>query len=60
MLITGVFANQSVIAANYTGNGLFYGEIKLFLIQLVEIVVISAFTFVDSMILFKVTDMIIA
>ena len=59
MLITGVFANQSVIATNYTGNGLFYEEIKLFLIQLVGIVVISAFTFVDSMILFKVTDMII-
>ena len=59
MLITGVSANQSVITANYTGNGLFYGEIKLFLIQLVAIVAISAFTFVDAMILLKVIDMII-
>ena len=59
MLIKGVFANQSVITANYTGNGLFYGEIKLFLIQIVAIEAISAFTFVDAMILLKITEMII-
>ena len=45
MLITGVSANQSVITANYTGNGLFYGEIKLFLIQIIGIGAISAFNF---------------
>ena len=59
MLLTGVFANQSVNAANTTGNGLFYGETKLFLIQLIAMVAVSAFAFIGAMILLKVTDMII-
>ena len=59
MLLTGVFANQNVNAANTTGNGLFYGETKLFVIQLVAMVAVSAFAFVGAMILLKVTDMII-
>ena len=59
MLLTGVFANQSVNAANTTGNGLFYGETKLFLIQVVAMVAVSAFAFIGAMILLKVTDMII-
>ena len=59
MLLTGVFANQSVNTANTTGNGLFYGETKLFMIQLVAMVAVSAFAFIGAMILLKVTDMII-
>lgn len=59
MLLTGVFATQSVNAANTTGNGLFYGETKLFLIHLVAMAAVSVFAFVGSMILLKVTDMII-
>jgi Amt family ammonium transporter len=59
MLLTGVFANQNVNAANTTGNGLFYGETKLFLIQLVAMVAVSAFAFIGALILLKVTDMII-
>ena len=59
MLLTGVFANQSVNAANTTGNGLFYGETKLFLIQLIAMVAVSAFAFIGAMILLKITDMII-
>ncbi|TKB96070.1 ammonium transporter [Pedobacter cryophilus] len=59
MLLTGVFATQSVNAANTTGNGLFYGETKLFVIHLVAMVAVSVFAFVGSMILLKVTDMII-
>jgi ammonium transporter, Amt family len=59
MLLTGVFATQSVNAANTTGNGLFYGETKLFVIHLVAMAAVSVFAFVGSMILLKVTDMII-
>lgn len=59
MLLTGVFANQSVNAANTTGNGLFYGETKLFVIHLVAMAAVSAFAFIGAMILLKVTDMII-
>ena len=59
MLLTGVFATQSVNSANTTGNGLFYGETKLFIIQLVAMVAVSAFAFIGAMILLKVTDMII-
>lgn len=59
MLLTGVFANQGVNAANTTGNGLFYGDTKLFFIQLVAMVAVSAFAFIGAMILLKATDMII-
>ncbi len=59
MLLTGVFATQNVNAANTTGNGLFYGENKLFIIHLVALVGVSIFAFVGSFILLKVTDMII-
>jgi Amt family ammonium transporter len=59
MILTGVFANQSVNAANTTGNGLFYGETKLFLLHLGALVVVSAFAFFGSLLLLKVTDTII-
>lgn len=56
MLMTGVFANQSVNAANTTGNGLYYGETKLFIIHLVALVVVSAFAFVGSYLLLLITN----
>jgi Amt family ammonium transporter len=59
MILTGVFASQSVNAGNTTGNGLFYGETKLFIIHLVALVGVSVFAFVGSFILLKVTDLII-
>lgn len=59
MLLTGVFANQAVNAGNTTGNGLFYGDTKLFIIQLVAMVAVSVFAFFGAMLLLKVTDMII-
>jgi Amt family ammonium transporter len=59
MLLTGVFASQSVNAANTTGNGLFYGETHLFFIHLIALVSVSAFAFFGSLLLLKVTDMII-
>ena len=56
MLLTGIFATQSVNAANTTGNGLYYGETKLFLIHLMALVAVSVFAFVGSYILLVVTN----
>ena len=58
MLLTGVFANQAVNSANTTGNGLFYGETKLFITHLVALVAVSIFAFFGSLLLLKVTDLI--
>jgi Amt family ammonium transporter len=58
MLLTGVFANQHVNALNTTGNGLFFGETHLFLVQLVALVGVSIFSFFGSLLLLKITDMI--
>jgi ammonium transporter, Amt family len=58
MLLTGVFAHTAINAANTTGNGLFYGETKLFFIHLTALGIVVAFSFVSSMILLKVTDLI--
>ncbi|MBS7564584.1 ammonium transporter [Mucilaginibacter sp. Bleaf8] len=59
MLLTGVFAHQNVnpIVKNVS-NGLFFGETKLFMVQLTALVGVSAFAFVGSIILLKVTDLI--
>ena len=59
MILTGVFANQSVNAANTTGNGLFYGETNLFIIHLIALIGVSAFAFFGSFLLLKITDAII-
>ncbi|MBC7913068.1 MAG: ammonium transporter [Pyrinomonadaceae bacterium] len=56
MLMTGIFANQGVNAANTTGNGLYFGETKLFMVHLVALVVVSAFAFIGSYILLVVTN----
>ena len=56
MLLTGVFANQSVNAANTTGNGLYYGETKLFIIHLIALVVVSLYAFVGAYILLYITN----
>ncbi|PWG81638.1 ammonium transporter [Pararcticibacter amylolyticus] len=58
MLLTGVFASQTVNAGNTTGNGLYYGESGLFIIHLVTLVAVSVFAFVGSYILLLVTNMI--
>jgi Amt family ammonium transporter len=56
MLMTGIFASQQVNAANTTGNGLYYGETKLFLIHLLALVIVSVFAFVGSYILLMITN----
>jgi Amt family ammonium transporter len=58
MLMTGIFAHTAINAANTTGNGLFYGESKLFLIHLTALGIVVAFSFVGALILLKVTDLI--
>ncbi len=58
MLLTGVFASQTVNAGNTTGNGLYYGETGLFVIHLVTLVAVSVFAFVGSYLLLLVTNMI--
>ncbi|TFF40343.1 ammonium transporter [Mucilaginibacter psychrotolerans] len=58
MLLTGIFATQSVNSLNTTGNGLFYGETTLFVKHLIALVVVSAFAFFGALLLLKVTDMI--
>ena len=58
MFLTGIFASQAVNSANTTGNGLFYGETKLFFIQLFALVVVSVIVFFGSLLLLKITDMI--
>jgi Amt family ammonium transporter len=56
MLLTGVFSTKSVNAAG--AEGLFYGETGLFVKHLIALVAVSAFAFVGSYILLKVTDLI--
>jgi Amt family ammonium transporter len=57
MLFTGVFAHQSINSANTTGNGLFFGETHLFIIQSEALVGVSIFAFFGSLLLLKITDM---
>jgi len=56
MLLTGVFASQNINAANTTGNGLIFGESKLFIIQLVSMVGVSIFVFGGTFLLLKLTN----
>jgi Amt family ammonium transporter len=58
MLLTGVFANQKVNAANTTGDGLFFGHTHLFFVQLIALVGVSIYAFFGSLLLLKITDMI--
>ena len=58
MLLTGIFANQAVNAANTTGNGLFFGQTHLFFIHIAALIGVSVFAFVGSMILLRVTNLI--
>lgn len=56
MLMTGIFASQNVNSANTTGNGLFFGETKLFTVHLIALVAVSVFAFVGSYVLLLITN----
>lgn len=58
MIMTGVFANTAVNSANTTGNGLFFGETHLFSMHMMALVGVAAFTFLGSLLLLKITDLI--
>lgn len=58
-LLTAVFANQAINSGNTTGNGLFFGETHLFYVHLVTMVVVSALVFGGTLVLLKITDLII-
>jgi len=56
MLMTGIFAHVAVNAANTTGNGLFYGETKLFITHLIGLGIVVAFSFCGSYVLLMITN----
>ncbi|RIJ42424.1 ammonium transporter [Pontibacter oryzae] len=58
MLLTGVFASQAVNPAIELGNGLIFGEYKLFLVHLATLVGVSLFAFGGSWILLRITDLV--
>ena len=43
--------------ANTTGNGLLYGEFTLFKVHLIALGIVIVYTFVGSMIILKITDL---
>jgi Amt family ammonium transporter len=56
MLLTGVFASQNINSANTTGNGLLFGETKLFMVQLLAMIGVSIFIFFGTLLLLKITN----
>ena len=55
MLLTGVFANKNVNPA-IASNGLFFGETKLFLVQLLTMIGVSIFAFAGTWLLLHITN----
>jgi ammonium transporter, Amt family len=58
MIMTGVLAHTSVNSANTTGNGLLFGEFGLFQIHMIALVIVVAYTFIGSLVILKITDLI--
>jgi Amt family ammonium transporter len=58
MLMTGIFASKGINSA-VTVEGLAYGEFALFFTHLKALVIVSAFAFGMSLLLLKVTDLIL-
>lgn len=59
MVMTALLANTAVNGANTTGNGLFFGETTLFIVHMKALVMTVGFVFIGSMIILKVTDLIL-
>jgi ammonium transporter, Amt family len=60
MLMTALLANTAVNSANTTGNGLFFGETTLFTAHLIALAVVITYTFLGSLLILKITDLISA
>ncbi|MCP9769808.1 ammonium transporter [Lacihabitans sp. LS3-19] len=58
MVFTGVFASSAVNSA-VTDQGLFFGDATLFIKHLVALVLVSAFAFIMSFIILKLTDILV-
>jgi Amt family ammonium transporter len=58
MLMTGLLANTAVNGANTTGNGLLFGETTLFQAHLIALAIVVAYSFVGSLVILKITDLI--
>jgi Amt family ammonium transporter len=58
MIMTGLLANTAVNAGNTTGNGLFFGETTLFTAHMIALAIVVSYTFIGSMIILKITDLI--
>lgn len=58
MVMTALFAHTAVNGLNTTGNGLVYGEFELFKVHMIALVIVVAYSFVGSLILLKLTDLI--
>jgi Amt family ammonium transporter len=58
MVMTGLLAHQAVNGGNTTGNGLFFGEMALFQVHMIALVIVVAFTFFGSLLILKVTDLV--
>jgi len=58
MIMTALLANQAVNAANTTGNGLFFGDTTLFIVHMKGLAIVVAYTFVGSLAILKITDLI--
>lgn len=58
MIMTGLLAHTAVNSGNTTGNGLFFGETTLITAHLIALVVVVAYTFLGSLVLLKITDLI--
>ncbi|MBT1705917.1 ammonium transporter [Chryseosolibacter indicus] len=58
MIMTALLANTAVNGANTTGNGLFFGETALFTAHMIALVVVVAYSFIGSLIILKLTDLI--
>lgn len=58
MVFTGIFASSAVNSA-VTDQGLFFGDTTLFIKHMVALVLVSAFAFIMSFIILKVTDILV-
>jgi ammonium transporter, Amt family len=58
MVMTGLLANTAVNSANTTGNGLLFGEFGLFQVHMIALVIVIAYTFLGSLLILKITDLI--
>jgi Amt family ammonium transporter len=58
MIMTALLANTAVNSLNTTGNGLFFGEFHLFQVHMIALVIVIAYSFLGSLALLKITDLI--